>query len=57
MTALVSRRSSRGLDLFGRFDRYNTVNSDAESDSEAVANDWQAVGDDLWAAYEQVKPK
>ncbi len=70
MTALVSKRSSylyaqpsfwsgfaRGLDLFGKFDRYNTAESEAESDAEAVENDWNAVGEDLWSAYEQVKPK
>jgi len=70
MTALVSKHSSylfakpsfwsgfaRGVDLLGSFDRYNTSESDAQSDAEAIANDWQAVGDDLWAAYEQVRPK
>jgi hypothetical protein len=70
MTTLVSKRTSylyarpsfwsgfaRGLDLFGKFDRYNTSESAAEADSEAIANDWLAVGDDLWSAYEQVKPK
>lgn len=45
------------FDFAGVFGPRARVNTPAESDAEAIASDWEAVGGDLWAAIGAVKPE
>ncbi|MEK7565051.1 MAG: hypothetical protein AAB394_03815 [Patescibacteria group bacterium] len=38
---------SRVLDLGGTLQEYNDSNTEQKADTEALKNDWRAVGDDL----------
>ena len=38
---------SRVLDLGATLQEYNTSNTEQEADTEALKNDWRAIGDDL----------
>ena len=38
---------SRVLDLGSTLQQYNSSDTEEEADSEALKNDWRAVGDDL----------
>ncbi len=38
---------SRVLDLGATLQEYNTSRTEQEADTEAIKNDWRAVGDDL----------
>ena len=47
---------ARILDLFGRLDQFNISPTPQEADARAIAADWVAVGDELWAAMEAADP-
>ena len=43
---------ARVLDLWGRFDVYNTSDSAEEADARAIASDWLVVGQDIYDALD-----
>jgi hypothetical protein len=45
--------AARLLDIGATFDDYNSSRNGAEADAIALAMDWLAVGDDLYAAIEE----
>jgi hypothetical protein len=42
----------RNIDLFGMMNTYNSSKSGAEADMKALINDWAAVYEDLYRAYD-----
>lgn len=40
----------RALDVAGTFDQYNASDSEKEADTQAIANDWRIVGQQLHEA-------
>jgi hypothetical protein len=49
------RGMARTLDIFGRFATSKARDFSAESDEQALADDWKAVGKDLAHAMETVR--
>ena len=45
------------FDFAGVFAPRVSVTAPPDSDAEAIASDWDAVGNDLWAAIGAVKPE
>ena len=45
------------FDFAGVFAPRVSVTTPPDSDAEAIASDWDAVGNDLWAAIGAVKPE
>jgi hypothetical protein len=41
---------SRVVDLWGRFDDYNSSASPEEADASAIFSDWRATGEDIFSA-------
>lgn len=48
---------ARALDLYGRFDAYDSSGSESEADERAIASDWLVVGQDLEEAIKQAKTR
>jgi hypothetical protein len=45
----------RTVDLFGTFDGYNRSNTPKEADTAALASDWGMVGQDIYAAMDDLE--
>ncbi len=47
--------TARLVDLGGVFDKYNKSQTEQQADSRALASDWSSVGNDLYAAVQQIR--